>query len=389
MYNIKLINKISKAGTDVFCTEKYNVSTEAENPVALMVRSAKLHDMHFDAETIAISRAGAGVNNIPCDRCADEGIIVFNTPGANANAVKELTLAALLLASRDIVGGIAWSEALEANEEVGAKVEAGKSAFAGCELFGKTLGVIGLGAIGGLVANAGVRLGMKVIGYDPHLSVSAAWNLSGSVIKADSYDDIFTKCDYITLHIPALPTTKGFINAAAIAKMKDSVKIINLARGELVNTADLKAALECGKVSKYVTDFPSADTLGVKNIINIPHLGASTEESEENCAVMAAAELCDYIEYGNIKNSVNYPAVAIPTGGFKVGTRVGICHKNIANIIAGVTSIISSNGLNIEHMANGSKGEYAYTLIETDAAIPKEAVEKMLSVEGVIRTRLI
>ncbi|MBQ3016031.1 MAG: phosphoglycerate dehydrogenase [Clostridia bacterium] len=389
MYNIKLINKISKAGTDVFDPDKYTVSTEAENPVALMVRSAKLHDMQFDKETIAISRAGAGVNNIPCDRCADEGIVVFNTPGANANAVKELTLAALLLASRDIVGGINWAEELDKNDEVGAKVEAGKSAFAGCELFGKTLGVIGLGAIGGLVANAGVRLGMKVIGYDPHLSVSAAWNLSGSVVKADSYDDIFTKSDYITLHIPALPTTKGMINAAAIAKMKDGVKLVNLARGELVNSADLKVALESGKVAKYVTDFPSADTVGVKNIINIPHLGASTEESEENCAVMAAAELCDYIEYGNIKNSVNYPAVSIPIGGFKTGTRVGICHKNIANVIAGITSIISANGLNIEHMANGSKGEYAYTLIETDEAIPAEAVEKMTSVEGIIKTRLI
>ncbi len=389
MYNIKLINKISKTGTDVFGPDKYTVSAEAENPVALMVRSAKLHDMQFDKQTIAISRAGAGVNNIPCDRCADEGIVVFNTPGANANAVKELTLAALLLASRDIVGGINWAEELEKNDEVGAKVEAGKGAFAGCELFGKTLGVIGLGAIGGLVANAGVRLGMKVIGYDPHLSVSAAWNLSGSVVKADSYDDIFTKSDYITLHIPALPTTKGMINAAAIAKMKDGVKLINLARGELVDVSDLKCALESGKISKYVTDFPSADTVGVKNIINIPHLGASTEESEENCAVMAAAELCDYIEYGNIKNSVNYPAVAIPSGSFKAGTRVGICHKNIANVIAGITSIISANGLNIEHMANGSKGEYAYTLIETDETIPMDAVEKMLTVDGVIRTRLI
>lgn len=389
MYNIKLINKISKAGTNVFDATKYNVSAEAENPIALMVRSAKLHDMQFDPETIAISRAGAGVNNIPCGRCAESGIVVFNTPGANANAVKELTLAALLLSSRDIVGGIAWAEALEANDEVGARVEAGKSAFAGCELFGKTLGVIGLGAIGGLVANAGVRLGMKVIGYDPHLSVNAAWNLSGSVVKADSYDDIFTKSDYITLHIPALPTTKGMINADAIAKMKDGVKLINLARGELVNAPDLKAALESGKVSKYVTDFPSAETVGVKNIINIPHLGASTEESEENCAVMAAAELCDYIEYGNIKNSVNYPTVALPIGGYKPRTRVGVCHKNIANVIAGITSLISSCSLNIEHMANGSAGEYAYTLIETDNEIPKEAVEKMLGVEGVIRTRLI
>ena len=389
MYNIKLINKISKAGTEVFSKDKYNVSMDCENPIALMVRSAKLHDVQFNKETIAISRAGAGVNNIPCDRCAEDGIVVFNTPGANANAVKELTVAAMLLASRDIVGGIAWAESLDANEEVGARVEAGKSEFGGCELFGKTLGVIGLGAIGGLVANVGVKLGMKVIGYDPHLSVSAAWNLSGSVVKAESYDDIFAKSDYITLHIPALPSTKGMINASAIAKMKNGVKLINLARGELVNSVDLKAAINDGKISKYVTDFPSADTIGTKNVINIPHLGASTDESEENCAVMAAAELCDYIEYGNIKNSVNYPAVAIPTGSFKPGTRVGICHKNIANVIAGLTSVISEYSLNIEHMANGSKGEYAYTLIETDNKIPDEAVKKMLAVDGIIRTRLI
>ncbi|MBQ9071095.1 MAG: phosphoglycerate dehydrogenase [Clostridia bacterium] len=389
MKNIKLMNKIAKVGTDVFEKEKYCVSDTAENPAALMVRSAKLHDMQFDKGTVAIARAGAGVNNIPCDRCAEEGIVVFNTPGANANAVKELALAALLLASRDVVDGINWANSLDKNSDVAKEVEAGKSKFAGCELFGKTLGVIGLGAIGGLVANAGVRLGMKVIGYDPYLSVNAAWNLSGSVVKADDYNDIFAKSDYITLHIPALPTTKGMINAETIAKMKDGVKIINLARGELVNACDLKAALASGKVSRYVTDFPNEETVCVPGIINIPHLGASTEESEDNCAVMAARELCEYLEFGNIKNSVNYPAVSIPVTSAKPGMRVGICHKNIANMIAGITAIVSGEGLNIEHMANGSKGEFAYTLIETDSKISPDAIEKIEKIEGVIRVRLI
>lgn len=388
MTNIKLINKIAKIGTDVFDKAKYTVSDNVENPVGLMVRSAKLHDTVFDKSTLAIARAGAGVNNIPCQRCADEGIVVFNTPGANANAVKELTLLALLLASRDVVDGVNWANTLEKDDEAAAKVEAGKGQFAGNELFGKTLGVIGLGAIGGLVANAGVRLGMKVIGYDPYLSVNAAWNLSGSVIKADDYNDIFTKSDYISLHIPALATTKGMINAEAIAKMKDGVRIINLARGELVNTADLKTAIENGKIKRYVTDFPSKDTIGVKGIINIPHLGASTEESEDNCAVMAAKELVDYIEYGNIKNSVNYPDVSIPVTTDTV-TRVGILHKNIANMIASITAIISAEGLNIEHMANGSRGEYAYTLIETSVDIPKTCKEKIEAIEGVIVARII
>ena len=388
MIGIKLINKIAKIGTDVFDKEKYTVSDNAENPVGLMVRSAKLHDTVFEKETIAIARAGAGVNNIPCQRCAEEGIVVFNTPGANANAVKELTLAALLLASRDIVDGVNWANTLDKDDEAAAKVEAGKGQFAGNELFGKTLGVIGLGAIGGLVANAGVRLGMKVIGYDPYLSVNAAWNLSGSVIKADDYNDIFAKSDYISLHIPALATTKGMINAEAIAKMKDGVRIINLARGELVNADDLKAAIESGKIKRYVTDFPSKDTIGVKGIINIPHLGASTEESEDNCAVMAAKELVDYIEYGNIKNSVNYPDVSIPVTVSAV-TRVGVLHKNIANMIASITAIISAEGLNIEHMANGSRGEYAYTLIETSGEIPTSCKEKMEAIDGVISARII
>ena len=389
MFNIKLVNKIAKVGISAFDDKKYVCAEDIEAPVALMVRSAKLHDTVFDKSTVAISRAGAGVNNIPCDRCAEEGIVVFNTPGANANGVKELTLAALLLASRDIVGGIAFAEGLADGGDVAARVEKGKGSFAGCELFGKTIGVIGLGAIGGLVANACVKLGMKVIGYDPHLSVNAAWNLSGSVVKAESYDEIYTKSDYITLHIPALSTTKGMINADAIAKMKNGVKLINLARGELVCADDLKAALASGKVSSYVTDFPSENTLGTKGIINIPHLGASTEESEENCAVMAAEELCDYIENGNIKNSVNYPAVSIPVGHAPSGARVGICHKNVANMLASITAIVSGDGYNIEHLSNGSRGEYAYTLIEADEPLTEAVAEKISALESVIRVRII
>ena len=387
-YNVKLINKIAKVGTDVFDPEKYEVSDCVSSATALMVRSAKLHDTVFDEQTVAIARAGAGVNNIPCQRCAEEGIVVFNTPGANANAVKELTIAALLLSSRDIVDGVNWASSLECDGEVAAKVEAGKSKFAGGELFGKTLGVIGLGAIGGLVANACVNLGMKVVGYDPYLSVNAAWNLSGSVIKADSYDDVYAKSDYISLHIPAVSTTKGMINSESIAKMKDGVRIINLARGELVNNDDLKAALENGKISRYVTDFPCESTVGVKGIVNIPHLGASTEESEDNCAVMAARELCDFIELGNVKNSVNYPDVNIPASAIKA-TRIGVCHKNIANMIASITAIVSSEGINIEHMANGSKGEFAYTLLEISGELSLEAVERMKAIEGVIRVRVI
>ena len=389
MYNIKLINKIAKVGTDAFDKTKYTVSEDATDACALMVRSAKLHDFEFDKSVLAIARAGAGVNNIPIDRCAESGIVVFNTPGANANGVKELTIAALLLASRDIVGGIAWAASLEKDGDIAAKVERGKSAFAGCELLGKTLGVIGLGAIGGAVANAAIALGMKVIGYDPHLSVNAAWNLSGAVVKAESVDEIYSKSDYITLHIPAVSETKGMICKASIDKMKNGVRIINLARAELVLADDIKSALEDGKVRGYVTDFPTDDLIDARGVINIPHLGASTEESEENCAVMAAIELCDYLEHGNIKNSVNYPAVSIPVSGAQKGCRIGILHKNVANMLAAITSVVSGGGYNIEHLSNGSKGEYAYTLIETDKVINSAVADNLAHIENVIRIRVI
>ena len=390
MINIKLMNKISKVGLDAFDKNLYNVGDDVEAPVALMVRSAKLNGMTFDPATIAIARAGAGVNNIDCDTCAEDGIVVFNTPGANANAVKELTIAALILASRDIVGGIAWAEGLDNPEGGVAKaVEKGKSAFAGNELLGKTLGVIGLGAIGGLVANAATKLGMKVIGYDPHLSVNAAWHLSGSVIKADSFEDIFKNCDYITLHVPSTPDTKGMINARALGMMNPGVKLINMARGDLVVVNDVKAALAEGKLSVYVTDIPSEDTIGVKGIINVPHLGASTEESEETCAFMAAKELCDYIRYGNIKNSVNYPAVSIPACGEPSGNRLCVCHKNVANMLARITSAVSAQSLNIENLSNGSKGEYSYTIIETSTPIPTVVADSVGAFDNVIKVRIV
>ena len=382
--NIKLINKIAKIGTDRF-PAAFNVGADIENSNAYMVRSASLHDTEFNPELLAIARAGAGVNNIPLDKCAAEGIVVFNTPGANANGVKELCLAALVLASRNIVGGIEWANTLGADrEDVAKAVEAGKSKFAGREILGKTLGVIGLGAIGGLVANAARSLGMKVIGCDPYLTVQAAWSLSRSIERADSYDEIYATADYVTLHIPATKDTKGIINKNTIAKMKDGVRIINLARADLVNQDDMKEALESGKVAAYVTDFPTEKTLGMKNTVNIPHLGASTEESEDNCAVMAADELVEFLTTGNIRNSVNYPSVSIPHTG---AARLCVCHRNVANMLSQITAAVSGRGLNIENLSNGSRGEYAYTIIELSCAIPEGLSDEVRAIENVIRVR--
>ncbi len=386
MKKIKLMNKIAAVGTDVFDKNIYEVSDSVENPDAIMVRSASLHDMAFPDSLLAISRAGAGVNNIPTDACAEQGIVVFNTPGANANGVKELAVAALMLASRDVVGGIEWVKANAADPNLAKTVEKEKSKFAGCEILGKTLGVIGLGAIGGLVANTAKNLGMKVVGCDPYLTVNAAWSLSSSVHHADSYDEIYAVSDYITLHVPATATTKGMINKDTIAKMKDGVRIINLARAELVNSEDMKAALESGKVAAYVTDFPTPDTVNMKNVVNIPHLGASTAESEDNCAVMAAHELDDFLRTGNIKNSVNYPAVSIPHTGDK---RICLCHKNIANVLSQITGIVSGEGINIENFSNGSKGDYAYTIVEIKVDVPDKIIPKLEAIEGVIKVRVI
>ena len=387
MYKIQLLNKIAKVGTDRFDTAKYDIGTDVASPDAIMVRSAAMHDMEFGPEMLAIARAGAGVNNIPVERCADAGIVVFNTPGANANGVKELALAALLLASRDIVAGVEWAATLAGHELGVAKaVEKGKSAFAGCELSGKTLGVIGLGAIGAMVANAAVSLGMKVIGCDPYITVDGAWHLSRSIVKADNYDEIFAKSDYITMHIPSTPETKNMFCADAFAKMKDGVRIINLSRADLVNSADIKEAIENGKVAKYVTDFPTEDIINVKNIVAIPHLGASTEESEDNCAVMAANELIDYIESGNIRNSVNYPNASMPHDG---DARICVMHKNIPNMLSQISSAVSSKGINIENMINRSKKDYAYTILEIRGEIPDTIADEVSAIEGIIRVRVI
>ena len=385
MKNIQLLNKIAKVGTDNLDPAVYNVGDAVTAPEGIMVRSANMLDMTFNPELLAIARAGAGVNNIPLDVCAEAGIVVFNTPGANANGVKELALAALLLASRDIVDGIEWVKTLKDDENAAKTVEKGKSRFAGCELKGKTLGVIGLGAIGGLVANAAVALGMKVVGCDPYLSVNAAWNIDSAVANAASYEDVYKVADYITIHVPATPTTKGMINAAAMAHMKDGVKIINLSRDSLVNSADMIAALESGKVSRYVTDFATQDLIGVKGAILIPHLGASTEESEDNCAVMAACQLDDYLCNGNIKNSVNYPAAAMPRA---TDVRVCVLHKNTDTALADLTAALAAAGVQVVAMLNKSRGDFAYAMFDV-ANAPDAAVAKLSAVAGVIKVRVV
>ncbi len=380
MYNIHLLNKIAACGVEKFDKTSYKIVEEINDADAVMVRSAAMHDIEFSDKIQAIARAGAGVNNIPVEACADKGIVVFNTPGANANGVKELAIAALLLASRDITGGIAWASTL--TENVSKSVEKGKSAFAGCELKGKTLGVIGLGAIGGLVANAAQALGMNVVGCDPFMTVNAAWKLSSGVKQAATYEDIYKVADYITLHVPSTPDTKGMINIESIAQMKDGVKIINLARADLVNSTDLKTALGSGKVSKYVTDFPTEETINVPGIVAIPHLGASTSESEDNCAVMGAEQLVDYIENGNITNSVNYPAISMPRSG---DSRLVVLHKNQPDILSRITTVLAADGVNIENMASRSKGNYACALLDCTAPATDKYVADISAINGVIR----
>ncbi|MBQ2732721.1 MAG: phosphoglycerate dehydrogenase [Clostridia bacterium] len=386
MMNIQLLNKIAAVGTDKLDKSLYTVGADVQNPDAIMVRSAAMHDMEFGKELKAIARAGAGVNNIPVDRCAKEGIVVFNTPGANANGVKELAICALLLASRDIVGGVKWAESLQGTEGVAKAVEAGKSQFAGCEIAGKTLGVIGLGAIGGMVAGIATHLKMQVVGCDPYISVDGAWHLNHHVTQAATYEDIYKSADYITLHVPATPTTKNMINAESIAMMKDGVKIINLSRADLVNAADLKVALESGKVSAYVTDFPTEEILGIKGVVAIPHLGASTEESEDNCAVMAAVELDNYLRYGNIKNSVNFPALEMP---MSTGVRVCVLHANVPAILSQITTVLSEVGINIENLTNKSKGDNAYTVLDITGEVTDEAVAKIEAIADIYRVRVI
>lgn len=385
MYDILTLNKIAKCGTDAFDKAKYTVADAVENPDAIMVRSAAMHDMQFGNKLLAIARAGAGVNNIPVDRCAEEGIVVFNTPGANANAVKELVIAGLLLSSRKVTDAIDWVSTLKGQEDIGKKVEKGKSNFAGPEISGKTLGVIGLGAIGVLVANAAMSLGMKVIGYDPFLSVKAALSLKPGVKTVTDVNDLYAASDYITIHVPYNADTKGTICEKSIAVMKDGVRILNFARGELADTAAVLAAVESGKIACYITDFPSDELIGVKNVICVPHLGASTPESEDNCAVMAASELIDYIENGNIRNSVNFPNAEMNAAG----TKICVLHKNVPAVISEITTILGKASINIDNMINASKKDYAYTLIDAAGNISEDIAAKLSATENVIKVRVI
>ena len=385
MYQIKTLNKISKNGLDRF-NANYNCADEIDAPDAILVRSASMHEMEMPESLLAIARAGAGVNNIPCDKCAEQGIVVFNTPGANANAVKELVLAGLLMCSRKVLPAIEWAKTLKGiGTEVGKMVEKGKGAFAGPEIMGKKLGVIGLGAIGILVANAASALGMDVYGYDPYLSVDAAWKLSRSIKHAADMNEIFAECDYITVHVPLTPDTKGFINNDSIATMKDGVRILNFARGDLVDSAAIIDALANGKVAAYVTDFPSDEVIGVDGVIAIPHLGASTPESEENCAVMAADEIREYLENGNIVNSVNMPNVVVPRS---TEVRVCIIHNNIPNMIAQISAAVSACNINIEKLNNQSRKDFAYSILDVES-IDDAAIQGIKAIDGVIRVRVI
>ncbi len=386
MYKIKTLNKISDVGLSKFGKDKYVYGDNVENPDAVMVRSASMHDMEMPQSLLAIARAGAGVNNIPVDECTKQGIVVFNTPGANANAVKELVICGLLLSSRKITRAVDWCKTIKNDENVSKSVEKGKSAFAGPEIKGKTLAVIGLGAIGRLVANAAVDLGMNVIGYDPFLSEMAAEALNKSVVVNNDLDQVFPQADYVTVHVPLTPDTKEMICAANIDKMKDTVRILNFARGDLANSADIVTALEAGKIAAYVTDFPSADLIDVDGVIALPHLGASTPESEENCASMGALELIEYLENGNIKNSVNMPyAVASKTGV----ARITVIHKNQLNMIATITDTISKDGVNIANFEDKNRGEIAYSIIDVDSAVSAKVVEDIKNIGGVVRVRVI
>ncbi len=385
MHKYKCLNPIAKIGLNNF-TDQYQAVDNVDDAEGILVRSANMLEMEFSDNLLAIARAGAGVNNIPLDRCAERGIVVFNTPGANANGVKEMVLAAMLIASRDIIGGTEWVKANAGDPEIAKLTEKSKKKFAGTEIFGKKLGIIGLGAIGVRVANAARQLGMDVYGYDPYLSIDAAWRLSSDVKHVTNVDDIYSKCDIITIHVPALDSTKGMINKDAIAKMKKGVIIINLARDILCNEADVLSGINAGKIRKYVTDFPNSTVAGHDGCIVIPHLGASTEESEDNCAVKAVLELKDYLENGNINNSVNFPSCDM---GICDSPRVAIFHKNVANMISQFTTVLGSEGMNISDMTNKSKGDYAYTLIDLEDTVTDEIVKDLSKVEGVIRVRVV
>lgn len=387
MYKYYCMNPISKVGMDKLTEDYVPVSTPEEADV-ILVRSADMKAMEFGPNLKAIARAGAGVNNIPLDKCAEQGIVVFNTPGANANGVKELVIAGMLLASRDIIGGINWVQENEEDGNIAKDAEKAKKAFAGCELMGKKLGVIGLGAIGVLVANAALNLGMEVYGYDPYLSIESAWKLSRNIHHSTTVDELYKECDYITVHVPATDDTKGMINADAIGLMKDGAVILNFARNTLVDEEAIVDSLLTGKIKKYVTDFATPAVAGVKNAIVIPHLGASTSESEDNCALMAVKQTMDYIENGNIVNSVNYPLCTMEKSVMK-NKRIVLLHHNIPNMIGQFSNLLARDNVNIADMANKSKGEFAYTMIDIDSEFPETLEEELYKIDGVLRVRVL
>lgn len=386
MFNYYNLNPISNKGTDLFTTN-YKETSDINEADAILVRSAKMHDMEFSDKLVAVARAGAGVNNIPLDKCAKKGIVVFNTPGANANGVKELVFAGMLLASRDIIGGYNWTIENKDDADISKNMEKAKKNFAGCEIEGKKLGVIGLGAIGVKVANAAVHLGMEVYGYDPYISVNAAWNLSRSVKHIANLEDIYKECDYITVHVPLMDETKEMVNRDAIEKMKKGVVILNFARDLLVDEKAVLDGISSGKIKKYVSDFANPTTVGQPGVITLPHLGASTEEAEDNCAVMAVRQIMDYMENGNIKNSVNYPNCDM--GVCQTASRVAIYHHNVKGVIAQYTTIMGDAGINIADMNNKTKGDWAYALLDLDAPITEDAVKALEAIEEVVRVRVV
>jgi D-3-phosphoglycerate dehydrogenase / 2-oxoglutarate reductase len=387
MFKIQTLNKIATIGLEGFSREQYEIASDILNPDAILVRSADMHNLQLPASVKAIGRAGAGVNNIPVEQCSKHGVVVFNTPGANANGVKELVLAGLLMSSRRVVQGIEWARTLKGKgKEVGPLVEKGKNDFVGPEIKGKKLGVIGLGAIGVMVANDAISLGMEVAGYDPYISVEAAWGLSRTVRRATSLDQLLAQSDYITLHVPLMDQTKGMLKADKFALMKKGVRIINLARGGLVKNADLLEALKAGTVGCYVTDFPDDDLLDVPGVIAIPHLGASTPEAEDNCAVMAVEQVRDFLENGNIKNSVNFPACALPAMG---RNRIVVANANVPNMVGQITTVLAGEKINIADMMNKSAGDFAYNIIDIDGQVSETQVEKLRKIEGVVMVRLI
>lgn len=386
MYNILKLNEISKVANKEF-SDNYALVKEAENPDAIVLRSFNMHEYDIPSSVLCVGRAGAGVNNIPLDKCSEKGIVVFNTPGANANAVKELVVCGLLLAGRKIVEGIEWAASLKGKgAEVTKAVEKGKSAFVGCEIKGKTLGVVGLGAIGAMVANVAIKLGMNVLGYDPFISIDGAWNLDHHVVKETDINEIFKKSDFITLHVPLNDSTRSLVNKDTLALMKDGSAILNFARGELVDAAAVIDALESEKLSRYVTDFPTDEMLGVKNLIAIPHLGASTPEAEDNCAVMVARQMIDFIENGNITNSVNMPACKMPRQG---KSRITVFHKNVKNVLSAITAVIGEEGINIANLMSQAKGEHAYLILDLDENLSDAALDKIKGMDSVVKVRTI